>query len=151
MRSFFRWVCELNERFADSVSQITGWSAWVSLITVGTVIIMGCSYVVTRRFDFLGPTAAFWIFFLTVQTSIDSAAQRQNATALRRSDDKRDAQVAMQIEGIANLTIKISEELERSKARDDAMAERDMASAQRDEVLRELITQFINIVSEESP
>lgn len=142
MRSIVQRISDLNERFADAVSRITGWSAWLSLITFGTVALMAWSYLVTRRFDFLGPVAAFWIFFLTVQTSIDAAAQRQNSIALRRLDEKRETHQAQQMDAIAELTLAMRDELDRGKDRDEA-------AAQRDEILRQLLSKLITFVTEE--
>lgn len=139
MKQILARLVALNDRFAHVAARVSSWSLWLTLITFGTAVWLIAQWLSHGRLD---PGLSVWVAILTIQTSIDAAAQRLNQISLRQADEKREVHQAQQMDAITDLTLAMRDELDRAK-------DRDMASAQRDEILRQLLTQLIQTVTEE--
>lgn len=140
-----RRFVEMNDRFAETAGQVLSWSIWLTLIVIGTAVWILVDHATHGTFD---PGYGTLVLILTIQTALDAGATKLFQLSLRRSDERRDAQMMLHIESIANLAVQIREELDRSRARDEAQVERDAATERRDKALRQLVTKLIDHVEE---
>ena len=143
-RAFSTFV-RFNDGFAEFSGRILSWSIWLTLLIVctgGWIMVHDVSH---GRWD---PHYDNLVLVLTITTALDAAAAKVFQLALRRSDERRDEQMMLILEGTANLTVSIREELDRAAERDEAQIQRDIAAAKRDQALRALVTKLIDHVED---
>ena len=132
-----RRLFRFSDNFAEGAGRILSWSIWLTLSILGIGLWIIVHDLTHARWD---PHYDNLVLVLTITTALDAAAAKVFQLALRRADEKREAHQVLQMDAIADLTVAIKDELDRSK-------ERDEAAAVRDDTLRSLITKLLDMVT----
>jgi hypothetical protein len=116
----WNFLVDLNNRIAETVRRVLAWKIWFTLLLLLIMMWLPVHWLTRGKFD---PEYVTFVMILTVQTALDSAATNLSS--------RLSMELSLQV------LSRIEQELERSR-------ERDTATAERDNVLREMVQTEIN-------